>query len=283
MKALTYFLSIFLFGLFSCKSEPAENGNNQEIARLRNQIRQLELDQSEKDILIDESLLLFSEIQENVARIQNKEQEIRIAASESGNENSKDWVLQELKNIQFLREENSRKINTLNKQISGKESQIGQLHEMIVSLQEQIASQEALIEALQISLVNQDSDYSKLLDAYMEQTYIGESQKKELNTAYYVYGTLQELKENNVVVQNKGFIGLGKYSSLRDNFNEDYFTAIHKFEKNNIQIIGNKIKLISDHPSSSYEVVANGTNKTLKIKHPIEFWKISKYLVIQVE
>lgn len=283
MKALSSILSILLFGLFSCKSESTENGNNQEIARLRNQIRQLKLNQSEKDVLIDESLLLFSEIQENVARIQNKEQEIRINASESGNKNSKDWVLQELKNIQFLREENRRKINTLNKEVSGKELQIGQLHEMIVSLQEQIASQEALLNALQKSLANQDSDYSKLLDAYMEQAYIADAQKKELNTAYYVYGTLQELKENNVVVQNKGFIGIGKQSSLKDHFNQDYFTAIHKFEKNDIQIIGSKIKLISDHPSSSYEIVENGKNKTLKIKQPIEFWKISKYLVIQVK
>jgi chromosome segregation ATPase len=283
MKTILYLIGLSLIALVSCKSEPLDNGDNQEIARLRNQIRQLELDQSEKDALIDESLMVFSEIQENVARIQNKEQEIRITASEPGNGNSKDWVLQELKNIQFLREENSRKINALNKQISGKEAQIGQLHQMIVSLQEQIASQEALIQALQVSFSNQDSDYSKLLDAYMEQTHIADAQKKELNTAYYVYGTLKELKENNVVVQKKGFIGLGKRSSLKENFNEDYFTAINKFEKNNIQIIGNKIKIISDHPSSSYEIVENGKNKVLKIKQPIEFWKISKYLVIQVE
>jgi len=283
MKKSNFIFLVIVWGLFACKSEPASNEDNQEIARLRNQIRQMELDQKEKDELIEESLLVFSEIQENVARIQHKEAEIRNNSIENGGQNQKEWLIQELNSIQFLREENARKINNLNKQISGKEAEIGQLYQMIEALQEQVEAQEALINELQANLMNQDEDYSKLLDAYIEQTNIAETHKKELSTAYYVYGTLKELKENNVVVQSKGFIGLGKKSNLKENFNEDYFTAINKFEKNNIQIIGSKIKLISDHSSSSYEIIDNGKSKTLKISNPIEFWKISKYLIILIE
>jgi hypothetical protein len=91
------------------------------------------------------------------------------------------------------------------------------------------------------------------------------------------------LKKNNVVVQSKGFIGIGKKSTLKDGFNEEYFTPIDKFEKKSIQIIGRNLQIISDHPSASYRVVENGNNKTLSILNPYEFWKVSKYLVIIVE
>ncbi len=281
--AQTSLLCIFLI-MSACKSDAPSNEENQEIARLRNEIRQLEMENQEKDVLIEESLNLFSEIQENVARIQHKEIEIRLL-SESGiiNSQQREWMLQELQNIQFLREENARKIKTLNAQIQGKEAQIGQLYQMIEALQARIVDQDELIMTLRNSLGNQDADYSKLFDAYMEQVDIAETTKRELAKAFYVYGTLEELKQNNVVVQNKGFIGIGKKSSLKDGFNEDYFTSIDKFEKNKIQVIGKKIQIISDHPSNSYQIIDNGNNKTINILNPHEFWKISKYLVIVVD
>jgi len=285
MMKLNFLLLLgFSSMLLSCKSDATTTEDNQEIARLRNEIRQLEMQNSELDLLIDESLSLFNEIQENIARIQHKELEIRFL-SEGGanNPQQKEWMLQELQNIQFLREENAKKIKALNAQIKGKEAQIGQLYQMIESLQERIISQDELILNLRNLLVNQDEDYSKLFDAYMEQTEIATTTRKELAKAYYVYGSLDELKKNNVVVQSKGFIGMGKKSSLKDGFNEDYFTPIDKFENKKIQIIGKKIQIISDHPSASYKIIDNGNNKTIDIVNPYEFWKISKYLVVIVD
>jgi len=275
--------SIFLF-FMSCNSDSKnEKKENQEIAKLRNELRKIELENAEKDALVEESLQVFSDIQENVARIQHKENEIRLISEKGTKSADKEWLLQELQNIQFLREENNRKMQNLNKQLQGREAEIGQLYQMIESLKEQILAQETLIEELQNSLANQDEDYSKLFDAYVEQTNIAQSAKKELAKAYYVYGTLEELKKNNVIVQSKGFIGIGKKSSIKDGFNEDYFTAIDKFEKKKIQILGKGINIMSDHASSSYEIVEQGNNSVINILNPYEFWKISKYLVVVVE
>jgi hypothetical protein len=284
MKSRSFIILGVLILISACKSEVSNTDENQEIARLKNQVRQLELESTEKDAMINDALGLFNEIQENVAHIQHKEMEIRLM-SEGGaiNPKQKEWMLQELQNIQFLREENAKKIKSLNAQIKGKETQIGQLYQMIETLQERIIAQDELIMTLRNSLVNQDEDYSKLFDAYLEQTEIAESTRKELAKAFYVYGTLDELKKNNVVVQSKGFIGMGRKSTLKDGFNEEYFTPIDKFEKKKIQVIGKKIQIISDHPSSSYQIIDNGSNKTINILNPHEFWKISKYLVIIVD
>lgn len=269
----------------SCKSdEPVSIEDNQEIVRLRNELRKLELENAEKDALIDESLEVFSDVQENIARIQNKENEIRLITEKGIQDGAqKEWLLQELKNIQFLRDENNRKINNLNKQLEGRDAQIGHLQKMVEALQEQIFTQDALIAELQNSLANQDEDYSKLFDAYIEQSTMAESARKELSRVFYVYGSLDELKKNNVIVQTKGFIGIGRKSTLKDGFNEDYFTAIDKFDQKKIQIVGKKINIFSDHPSSSYEISSQGNTNTIHVLNPYEFWKVSKYLVVIVD
>lgn len=285
MSKHVLFALLFAAVLVSCSSESGNpQEENQEIARLRNELRRLEMDSAEKDALVEESLGVFSEIQENVARIQHKENEIRLITEKGGSSGpQKEWLLQELQNIQFLREENNRKINNLNKQLEGREAQIGQLYQMIEALKEQLMAQDALIAELQNSLSNQDEDYSKLFDAYIEQSNSAESARKELSRAYYVYGTLDELKKNSVIVQSRGFVGIGKKASIKDGFNEDYFTAIDKLEKKKIQIVGKKINIMSDHPSSSYEIIDHGNTKTINIVNVYEFWKISKYLVVVVD
>lgn len=284
MKITSFTILIFFLAITSCKSDSKVNTEeNQEIIELRNEIRRLQAENQEKEVLIDESLQVFTEIQENVARIQHKENEIRLI-TEKGIQNGtqKEWLMQELKNIQFLREDNNKKIQKLNKTLEGKEALIGQLHQMLEALQEKLLAQDALIDELQMSLTNQDQDYSKLFDAYVEQSNIAQNAKKELAKAYYVYGSLEELKKNNVVVQTKGFVGIGKKSNLKDGFNEEYFTEIDRFDKKKIQVIGKKISILSDHPSSSYEIIDQGNNKTIHILNVYEFWKISKYLVIVV-
>lgn len=281
--AFNSFLILVLFQ--SCGgNNDNKTEENQEIIKLRNEIRRLENENAEKEALIDESLTVFAEIQENVARIQHKENEIRVQ-SEFGikSEGQKEWLIQELKNIQYLRDENNRKISALNKQIQGKEQLIGQLYQMLESLQEKLLVQDALITELQNSLKSQDSDYSKLFDAYLEQSTIADDSRKELAKAFYVYGSIDELKKNNVIIQSKGFIGMGKKSSLKDGFNEDYFTQINKFEQDKINIIGKKINIVSDHPSSSYQIIDKGANKTIQITNVYDFWKISKYLVVIVD
>jgi len=110
MKFTLFIFISLIFVLASCKSDTPKTEDNQEIARLKNQIRQLEMENSEKDDLINESLSLFNEIQENIARIQNKEIEIRLM-SEGGkrNGNQREWMLQELQNIQFLKRRKCKK------------------------------------------------------------------------------------------------------------------------------------------------------------------------------
>jgi len=292
LTIMKFFRLILISALLftSCNTETAEDkkllteAEGEELAKLRNEMRIMEMEMAEKDSMLNESISTFYEIQENVAKISLKEQEIRLKSGDIAiSEDDKQWIIQEIQNINFLREENIRKVNALNKQLGERDLKIADLQNMVNRLAAQVQSQEDLIASLQEELAVLDREYSKLFDAYMEQAELALETMKELNKVFYVYGSLEELKSNNVVVQEGGFIGMGKKTAIKDGFNESYFTAIDKHKVNKITVVGKKIRMVSDHPSSSYSIENKGGTKVITIKNAKEFWKISKYLVVVVE
>ena len=107
----------------------------------------------------------------------------------------------------------------------------------------------------------------------------------EMNKVGYVVGTKSELLENNVVTKEGGFIGIGKIKKLSDDLNLNYFTYNSKTDLNYILIGSRNIKLITSHPSSSFQLIKSQENviDSLIILQKEEFWQNSKFLVIEVK
>lgn len=288
MKYLLYSFS-FIVLLASCNTGPETtegltNEQSEEIARLKSENRQLASQLTEKDSVLNESIMLFNEIEENLAMINLKEDEIRFRSKDVElAEDGKQWILQEIENINYLREANQKKVSELNKILDNKNTEIEEFKLMINNLMNKIEVQEEEIEMLRMELADLDKEYVELLEAYQEQSQIAAATIRELNRVYYAYGSEKELIANGVIVKEGGFIGIGKKNVLKEGFNEDYFTEIDLTQEDKIEIMGEKVKFITDHPSSSYEVISNGQNHTIKINDPKSFWKVSKYLVIVVD
>ena len=289
MKYLLYSLT-FLFVFTSCNGESdttdatSSNDQNEEIARLKSEMRALETQLAEKDSVLNESIMLFNEIEENLAMINLKEDEIRFRSTDVElAEDGKQWILQEIENINYLREANQKKVAELNKMLENKNTQIEEFKLMINNLMNKIEVQEEEIEMLRMELSDLDKEYVELLEAYQEQSQIAVETIRELNRVYYAYGSEKELIANGVIVKEGGFIGIGKKNVLKEEFNEDYFTEIDLTQEDKIEVIGEKVKFITDHPSSSYEIISDGQNHTIQINDPKSFWKVSKFLVIVVD
>ncbi len=287
MKILLYSTVLLTFA-FACNMSPtAEEGDgneSEEIARLRSENRDLQDKLVEKDSVLNESIMLFNEIEENLAMINLKEDEIRFRSTNVElAEDAKQWILQEIQNINYLRESNSKKVSELNQQLSNQKVKIDQFNLLVNNLMNKIQVQDEEIEMLRVELSDLDKEYVELLEAYQEQSQIAAETIKELNTVYYAYGSEAELIENGVIVKEGGFIGMGKRTKIKGDLNDNYFTKIDLSRQKQIEVVGEKIKFITDHPSSAYEIVTNGKNNTIKIKDPKSFWKVSKYLVIVVE
>lgn len=69
-----------------------------------------------------------------------------------------------------------------------------------------------------------------------------------------------------------------------ENFADNLFTKIDVTETKTIPINSKDAKLITYHPESSYKMIHESNNKIacIEIKDPEQFWKISKYAVVEL-
>jgi hypothetical protein len=86
-----------------------------------------------------------------------------------------------------------------------------------------------------------------------------------------------------VISKEGGFIGIGKTTKVKDDFNKDYFTKINIESTTAINIGAKRAKILSSHPSGSYKLIGEKPVEKLEITNPQEFWSNSKYLVISIE
>ncbi len=289
MKALKLFALTLIIGMTACQSDvqddskKGEESGNEEVARLKSELENLKLEMTDKDSTINQSVRLFNEIQENLIKINLEEDEIRIKTKDVElSEDSKTWVIEEIKKLNLLREENARKVAQLRKLTKGLKKENNELIAMRDNLLRQIEEKDAEIERLRDELANMDREYLELFDAYQEQVELAYETMLELNEAYYSYGTVKELRDNGVI-EKKGAIYSLKTIKIKSDLNEDYFTKIDITKVKEIPFEGKKYEIITDHPSDSYEVTGEGNSHKLIIKNYKKFWKISKFLVIGIK
>lgn len=95
------------------------------------------------------------------------------------------------------------------------------------------------------------------------------------NMCYYVYGTIKELREQNIL---SGDIVNTQTKNL------SYFTEIKGDESKVIKLYSKKAEVYSRHPEDSYELsLDNNGNYMLNIINPGQFWKYSRLLVISID
>lgn len=282
-KIISYTILSLLF--FSCQLEKeptdSEDGSKKE---LENQIAQLKLDNSLKDSVINESLSFFNQIKSNLVEIGIHRDEIRtISNNPELQTTDKKWILEQIRHINFLREDNAVKLNQLNTELSKNALEIEELQIMVESLIKEIQWKDEQIELLQNELDALDQQYAALFDAYQEQSSEVSVLTDKLNQVYYAYGSEQELLNNNIIEKKNGFIGIGKKLKLRSDFKSDYFTGVDATKSNSFQIVGKNAHIITAHPTTSYELIIDESSTKIKVLDASEFWKISKYLVVLID
>lgn len=271
--------------LFSCQQKSEESKSEvHKDKELENRIAQLQLENSMKDSVINESLAFFNEIKANLEAIGVRRDQIReLSENPELEPEDKQWILEEIRRINFLREDNARLVKRLNAELDKGNTKIKELEVMVESLMNDIKWKDEQIGALQKELDRLDHQYSVLFDAYQEQAVEVDQLKNELNTVYYAYGTSEELEQHKIILKKNGFVGIGRRLELRTDFNENYFTRIDATKKKSINIRGKGVRLLTDHPSGSYSLTETATGTSLQIKDASKFWKISKYLVVLVD
>jgi hypothetical protein len=281
------FLLSFITLLFACNTDELEN----KIADL--EAEKLEANnslQGKEEIIVD-FIGSMNEIEENLAKIKERENIITSRFDKGNvemNNTIKSQILDDIELINNLLLDNKKKMKALNAKFhqSEKESnlQIKELETMIKSLANRMKEKDVEIAGLRTQLAEANKQLVVLFEEYNNRIEEIGDQEDKLNTAYYCYGSSKELKEQGIITKSGGFIGIWKTAKLLDDFNKEYFTKIDISITNEIELMSKKVKVVTNHPTSSYKVEGeDGSAEKLIILDVEAFWSSSKYLVMVVD
>ena len=290
MRKLIFASLAFPF-LIACNQEVKEQN-----ARLQAENEELMQENQQKDSLINDFVTDFARIQDNLASIRAMEEEIE-TAREGGVETSVDKreeIIHNIESINELLSENRQTIANLQDKLKRYKYENSKFKRMVANLENQVHAKDSQVVVLKENLAAMNFEIEALNNKYTESEQIREQQKQrienqveEMNTAYYAVGTFDDLEENKVIDKKGGFIGIGKTSTLANDFNRDYFTKIDLTQTQSIpleDIEEDDVRLVSNHPSDSYKWKKEGEIvKALEITSPEKFWGPSKYLVVLVD
>lgn len=252
---------------------------------------------SQRNAELDEMLGTFNDISEGFRLINAAENRVdlnRNAVGE-GSLSAKEKIADDIEFIRKQMEDNREQIEKLEKMLKQSNNNSAQLKRTVEQLRKELDSKTQRIEELQAELIAKNIRIQELDNAVSELTANRQqlesenaakaatiaSQDKDLNTAWFVFGTESELKAQNIL--KKSFLGKAQVMK-EDNINLDYFTKIDIRTTNQIRLYSKSAKVLTNHPNASYALEKDDKGEyTLKITNAKDFWSVSKYLVIQVK
>jgi len=245
-----------------------------------------------RDSSIGEWVTTFGEIEKNIALIKEK-QHIISTNSSTGElaRNNKQQILEDIKYINSLLEQNKQKIASLNNQLSKSGGTIKGLQSTIAGLEASVKQSESEIADLKTSLQGKKIEIEQLNTEKTElQGTVAQNEEKikaqtfEMNKGFYACGTYKELKAKGLLTKEGGFIGLGKTKTIAAGFPDSSFKQIDVTVMKSIPVNSKSAKLISEHPANSYQFIRDKDKniESIEIKDPAQFWKISKYAVVEI-
>ena len=289
MKKLIYAIACTL-AVASC---------NQDAAKKAEQIAQQQRDSleqiiSQKDNEINDMMTTLSDIEEGFREITEAQSRVTLAKQGEGT-NTMQRIKENFQFIQSQMQQNKELINKLKQQVRESSVKGGQLKKIIDNLTQQLETKDHQLQALREELDRKDIHIAELDEKVAslntnvtslkednekkEETIT--SQDKALHTAWFVFGTKDELKEQRILSKDGLF---SKTKLLEKDFNKDYFTKIDIRIDKEINLYSKSAQIMTSHPDGSYTLQRDANKQfVLRISDPDTFWSTSKYLVVLVK
>lgn len=287
MKKLL-FLSVCVALLASC-------GNAGKNEALKAENDSLTATLASRDAELEEIMAIFNDVQEGFRLINEAENRVDLQSGSLEGATPAQKIKEDIRFISEKLQSNREQIAKLEEQLKNSKHNSAQFKKAIANLNAELQAKAEQIETLQTELASKNIRIAELDDAVAGLTQnvadlIAEnkvksatvaSQDKALNTAWFVFGTKSELKEQKIIESKF----LQKTKVLSDaEFNKDYFTQIDIRTDKEIKLYSKDADLLTTHPAGSYVLEKNAEGLlTLKITHPAQFWSVSRYLVILVK
>ena len=281
MKKVIYFACLIAFALTGCTQrktstavDPANDSLQQVIAQ--------------RDSEINDMMVTLNEITEGFRQINEAENRVSIVKDGEGT-NKRQQIKENIQFISNTMQRNRELIKKLQQQLRDSRFNGGELKKAIENLMQQLDEKNQQLQQLRTELDSKDihiaeldetvnslnSNVSKLKNESDQKSQTISNQDKQLNTAWFVFGTKKELKDQHILANGK---------VLESTFNKNYFTKIDIRMDKEIKLYSKSARVLTMHPSSSYTLSRDANNQyILRINNPQIFWSTSKYLVVLVK
>ena len=275
--------ALCLLAFAACKQDKAKT--DLAAAQQRDSLNQII---AQKDTEINDLMSTMNEIEEGFREINEAENRLSLAKDGEG-ANREQRIRENLQFIQSTMKQNRELIAKLQRQLREGTIKGDQLQRTIENLTKQMEEKDQQLQQLRAELdakdihimdldekiANLNTNVSNLTEEGNQKTKRINAQDQQLHTAWYVFGTKSELKEQRILADGK---------VLQSNFNRNYFTKIDIRVTKEIKLYSRSAKMMTSHPSGSYTLQRDANKQyVLRITNPQSFWSTSKYLVILVK
>ncbi|MBR6276113.1 MAG: hypothetical protein IKR31_04165 [Prevotella sp.] len=282
MKKLFY-LVVCVLAVVACKQERSKT----EIEAMQ-KVDSLSRIVVQKDNEINDMMNTFGEIEEGFREINEAQNRVAIAKQGEGT-SSAQRIRENMLFIQNTMTQNRELINKLKQQLRESSVKGDALRKLVESMQLQLDEKEQQLQQLRAQLdekeirimeldekvANLNDNVSELTTETKQRAETISAQDKQLHTAWFVFGTKSELKEQQILVDGK---------VLQSSFNKEYFTKIDIRVDKEIKLYSSSAKILTSHPASAYTLQRDANKQyVLRITDPQQFWSTSKYLVVLVK
>lgn len=287
MRKIPILLSLCLVAavFFSCNSRKIEN--------LEAEKARMHADSITKDSLLNDFFNTFNDIEDNLAEITGRQKYIANAAvkEDPRDPDVRDRIRMEIATINDILLENDQRLTQLIEQLKSSAIKIKALEETLAILSKRVEEKDLEIAILKdklsqlnIEKENLNKTLAQLKQESQKQQEMLQAKDEEIdqnNTVWYVVGTSKYLKDNEII-EKTGMLRSSK--QLNDQVKTGLFTEGDQRSLNAIPVNSDKATLITIHPEGSYELIKEGKVITsLNILKPDEFWKTSRFCVIETK
>ena len=284
MKKIVFIAAVGLAMMFSACQEKKNALDTVPVAQRDSLSRIIEQKENE----INDMMATINDIEDGLREINAAEKRVSVARQGEGS-NQKLRIRENMEFIQSTMAQNRELVKKLQQQLRESSFKGDQLRRTIENLTTQLEEKEKMLQQLRAELEQKDihiaeqaerieglnKNVSSLVEETTQKQQTINTQDKQLHTAWYVFGTKRELKEQNILRDG---------DVLRANFNKDYFTKIDIRIDKEIKLYSRSAKMLTSHPAGSYTLERNANKQyVLRITNPQQFWSTSKYLVVLVK
>ena len=291
MKNFKYFfLSLIIFSCVSNSESVSEESRRidslqSELSFKDQTINSLEFQKLNDDSIVNLYALYIQKIKNNINEISKQELIINNA------KNNPDFIEKDttdiIKSIKILSkklQENESMLMALNNAVKQEKNKNSLFASKVTELREEIDKSNREVYYLKEELNSMNASFEAIFKKYNLQNKKISAINQKLNEVAYVIGSKSELLDNGVLTKSGGLIGIGKTRKLNSNLNTDYFTYVSKYKFENIPLGYKSVRLMTSHPTNSYKLSnSNETIDSLIIINQDDFWRNSKFLVIEVK